>query len=336
MRTEDFFYELPEELIAKHPTRRREDSRMLVVDVAKGCWYHRAFRDFPTFVGREDLVVLNNSRVIKARLPLAGGGEALLIEPVEETNRRRWWALVRPGRKWRLGMEQSVGGTTARVVEIRENGERLLEFAREPDCEHYGEIPLPPYLHREAEAEDEERYQTVYATQAGSVAAPTAGLHFTPEILSRLPHAFVTLHVGPGTFLPVKAEDVSQHTMHEERYELLPENAQAIEKAARVFAVGTTVVRVLESQPPGPLRAHRGRTAIFIHPPFTFQRLDALLTNFHLPCSTLLMLVAALAGRELILEAYADAVREKYRFFSYGDCMLLLRPRPGRPAFTDF
>lgn len=329
MKTGDFHYDLPPELIATHPTQRREDSRMLVVDVARGTWEHRLFREFPSFVTPDDVVVLNNSKVIKARLPMPeGSGEVLLVEPVEESDPLRWWALVRPGRKWRVGQEQSIAGTTARVLEIRHNGERLLEFAQPPDLEHYGEIPLPPYLHRAAEADDAERYQTVYAQAAGSVAAPTAGLHFTPEILQRLPHAFVTLHVGPGTFSPVKVEEVSEHRMHEERYELRAETIAAMEKARRVFAVGTTVVRVLESQPSGPLVAHRGRTSIFIYPPFNFQRIDALLTNFHLPGSTLLMLVSALAGRELILAAYAEAVREKYRFFSYGDCMLLLNSRP--------
>lgn len=336
MKTEDFSYDLPERLIAAEPAARREDSRMLIVDVARGCWRHGFFRDFPKYVGEQDLVVLNNSKVIKARLPMREPrGEVLLIEPagpdgVQEA--KRWWAMVRPGRKWREGMEWDVAGTRARVVGMRESGERLLEFAAPPDFQRHGEMPLPPYLGREALPGDDERYQTVFARHEGSVAAPTAGLHFSPEILAELPHAFVTLHVGPGTFQPVKSEDPRDHIMHEERYSLPAETVTAMENARRVFAVGTTVTRVLESQPPGPLKPGNGRTSIFIHPPYTFRRIDGLLTNFHLPRSTLLMLISALAGRELILEAYAEAVREEYRFFSYGDCMLLLRPRFPSPA----
>ena len=189
-------------------------------------------------------------------------------------------------------------------------------------------MPIPPYFHRPSDAQDRERYQTVYAHDPGSVAAPTAGLHFTPEILASIPHAFVTLHIGAGTFQPVKSDDLSGHRMHREHYTLPPETAARINETkasgGRIIAVGTTTTRVLESQPPGPLQGTVGSTEIFIHPPYEFHRVDALLTNFHLPGSTLLMLVSAFAGRDLIMEAYAEAIREKYRFFSYGDCMLIL------------
>jgi S-adenosylmethionine:tRNA ribosyltransferase-isomerase len=199
-----------------------------------------------------------------------------------------------------------------------------MEFGETPDLERHGHMPLPPYLGRGAEAADEERYQTVYAKNPGSVAAPTAGLHFTPEILAQIPHAFVTLHVGAGTFLPVKSETVAGHEMHEETYSISAETASRLNAAKRIVAVGTTVARVLESQPAGELHAVSGRTSIFIHPPYEFRHTGALLTNFHLPESTLLMLVSAMAGRETILRAYAEAIRERYRFYSYGDCMLIL------------
>ena len=205
-----------------------------------------------------------------------------------------------------------------------EDGTRIVRFETEPDLENLGHIPIPPYLGREDDAEDRVRYQTVYATVAGSVAAPTAGLHFTPEILAKLPHAFVTLHVGPGTFLPVRGENLDEHKMHGENYEIGQEAAEAINGAKRVIAVGTTSLRVLESLPAGPVAPGSGRTEIFIRPGFEFRHSNALLTNFHLPKSTLFVLVCALAGQELMQRAYAEAVREKYRFFSYGDCMLIL------------
>jgi S-adenosylmethionine:tRNA ribosyltransferase-isomerase len=221
-----------------------------------------------------------------------------------------------------------VAGTTATVSEVLDDGTRLLEFSAPPDLDHHGEMPIPPYFHRPADEQDKERYQTVYAKDPGSVAAPTAGLHFTKEILASLPHAFVTLHVGAGTFHPVKTDDVSEHRMHSEYYSLSEETAARINatktSGGRLVAVGTTTTRVLESQAPGPLTAASGSTDIFIRPPHRFRHIDVLQTNFHLPGSTLLMLVSALAGRELILEAYNEAVREKYRFFSYGDCMLIL------------
>jgi len=209
-----------------------------------------------------------------------------------------------------------------------EDGTRRIEFASAPDLEHYGTMPIPPYFNRKADEEDRERYQTVYASEEGSVAAPTAGLHFSKELLSRLPHTFVTLHVGVGTFRPVKTEDLTQHLMHKEHYTLAEATTRVITEAkemgGRIFAVGTTTARVLESQPPGTLTPSIGSTEIFIRPPYQFRHIDSLLTNFHLPGSTLLMLVSAMAGRELILSAYAEAVKEEYRFFSYGDCMLIL------------
>lgn len=321
-RLSDYHYELPAELIASRPPAERDSSRMMIVDRAAGTITHGWFRDFPGLLSDGDLVVLNDSRVIKARLISPGGGiEVFLLERVGP---RIWKCLTKPGRKTRPGAVVMAGGTRLVVTEVLEGGERLVAFDEEPDLERYGTVPVPPYLKRDADAEDEGRYQTVYAKSDGSVAAPTAGLHFTGEILARIPHAFVTLHVGAGTFLPVKTEKVADHVMHEERYEISGEAAQAINKARRVVAVGTTVTRVLESQPPGPIGACAGRTSIFIHPPFEFRRVGALLTNFHLPGSTLLMLVSAFAGHDLIRRAYGSAVSERYRFFSYGDCMLIL------------
>ena len=217
----------------------------------------------------------------------------------------------------------AIAGTTAEVVDVLPGGERIMQFDEAPNLEKHGHMPLPPYFKREAEKLDDERYQTVYANMPGSVAAPTAGLHFTPEILSRIPHAFLTLHVGAGTFLPVKTENITDHEMHEEGYSISAATASALNSAKRIVAIGTTATRVLESQPPGPIQPCEGRTRIFIHPPYKFQKTGALLTNFHLPESTLLMLVSAFAGREVILNAYREAIKERYRFFSYGDCMLI-------------
>ena len=324
LRTEDYDYPLPEALIAAHPAPRREEARMLVVHRKEGRWEHRSFGEFPSWVGREDVVVMNDTRVIRARLFSEDGRvELLLLEPVSAV---RWRCLVKPGKRMREGAEVVVGGVRGRVERVFEDGDRLVAFEEALDLERVGRLPLPPYFQRQAEAEDLERYQTVYARVEGSVAAPTAGLHFTPEILAAVPHAFVTLHVGAGTFRPVQAETITDHPMHTERYELPEETATAIQRARRVFAVGTTTTRVLEScaLAKGGQRTGPGRTNIFIHPPYEFRVVDALLTNFHLPKSTLLMLVSAFAGRELVLEAYREAVREKYRFYSYGDCMLLL------------
>lgn len=325
-RLSDYQYKLPPELIADRPAARRQDSRMLVVNRAEGTIGHCSFKDFPSYLTSQDLLVLNDSRVIPARLHDATGRIEMLL--LGQHDPLHWTAMVRPGKRMRLGASVEVAGTSATVIGIEEDGTRLLEFASPPDLERHGEMPIPPYFHRPADDSDKERYQTVYAQDPGSVAAPTAGLHFTPEILAALPHAFVTLHVGAGTFHPVKTEELSEHRMHREHYTLPQATADRInatkEAMGRIVAVGTTTTRVLESQPLGPLQAASGSTEIFIRPPYEFQRVDALLTNFHLPGSTLLMLVSAFAGRDLIMKAYEEAIREKYRFFSYGDCMLIL------------
>ncbi len=322
MLVSDFDFDLPPELIASRPLPDRDASRMMVVDRAAGEISHRSFRDFPSYLAPGDLVVLNDSRVIKARLRTPDQRtELLLLEPVDSS---AWKCLGKPGRRLRIGMSMEIAGTVATVRDILPDGERIVEFASAPDLEAHGAMPIPPYFRREADAEDDVRYQTVFADEPGSVAAPTAGLHFTPELLAALPHAFLTLHVGIGTFLPVKVDRVADHVMHEERYSISPEAAQAINSANRVVAIGTTASRVLESQPEGPIQPHSGATAIFIRPGYRFKHVGALLTNFHLPKSTLIMLVSALAGTDLIRRAYEEAVRERYRFFSYGDCMLIL------------
>jgi S-adenosylmethionine:tRNA ribosyltransferase-isomerase len=323
-RTSDYDYTLPPELVARYPAERREDSRMMVLDRATGGISHRAFADFPQFTGVGDLAVLNDTRVIPARVFTDDGRVELLL--LEQAGVNTWQAMVKPGRRARVGAVLVVGGVAGEVAGVLENGERVIRFGAALDLERVGSVPLPPYLGREAEALDEERYQTVFAREPGAVAAPTAGLHFTPEIWARVPHVFVTLHVGPGTFRPVQAGDLAEHRMHAERYEISPEAAEAVNAARRIVAVGTTTVRVLESRADaeGRVAPGAGSTDIFIRPPHEFRVVDALLTNFHLPKSTLLMLVSAFAGRELALRAYGDAVREGYRFYSYGDCMLIV------------
>jgi S-adenosylmethionine:tRNA ribosyltransferase-isomerase len=325
-RLSDYQYVLPPELVADRPAPRREESRMLVLHRESGEIEHLRFSDFAKFPAAQDLLVLNDTRVIPARLHDATGKIEMLL--LEKRDARHWTAMVNPGKKMRPGVSVETAGTSATVLEILGDGTRLLEFEAPPDLELHGTMPIPPYLHRAADAQDRERYQTVYARDPGSVAAPTAGLHFTGKILSSIQHSFLTLHVGAGTFRPVQTEDLSAHTMHAEHYTLPAETARRINNArdlgGRIIAVGTTTARVLESQPAGPLTGRNGSTDIFIRPPQQLQRIDALLTNFHLPGSTLLMLVSALAGRELILHAYAEAVRERYRFFSYGDCMLIV------------
>ena len=318
----DYFYELPEELIARCPSPERDGARMMVVDRSTGGISHRMFRDFPSFLRKGDHVVLNNSRVIKARLLAPESHIEIFL--LEQLGSRRWACLTKPGRKTRVGEIVPIAGTEARVLEVLPDGERIIEFSCEPDLEKSGHLPIPPYFKRDPDARDEERYQTVYASVAGSVAAPTAGLHFTPEILAHIPHSFLTLHVGAGTFRPVKTQRIEDHVMHEERYEISEATARALNNARRIVTVGTTAARVLESRREEKLTHCSGRTAIFIHPPYAFHRVGALLTNFHLPGSTLLMLVSAFGGMELVRRAYAEAVQERYRFFSYGDCMLLL------------
>jgi S-adenosylmethionine:tRNA ribosyltransferase-isomerase len=319
----DYDFHLPEELIASRPLDRRDASRMLVLDRATGSIAHRQFTDFPSYLRAGDLVVLNNSRVVRARMHSEDGRIEFLF--LEEVAPRRWKCLVKPGRRMRVGATCRAGGANLKVVAIEEpTGERIVEADGPIDFAHHGELPIPPYMHRGADEQDDTRYQTVFAQTDGSVAAPTAGLHFTPEILATIPHAFLTLHVGLGTFQPVKTENLDEHAMHEERYEISDSAATAINTANRIVAVGTTSTRVLESQPPGPIQPRTGRTSIFIRPPTELKRIGALLTNFHLPKSTLLMLVSAFAGRERILAAYEEAICERYRFFSYGDCMLIL------------
>jgi len=318
----DYHYDLPPELIATTPAARRDESRMLVLHRKSGRIEHRSFRDFPSYLREGDIVALNDSRVIKARLLTDPPGmEIFLLENLGGT---LWKCLAKPGRKLRPGTRLPIAGTTAEIAEVLPGGERIVKFDQPPDLEQHGHMPLPPYFKRQAGAMDAERYQTVFANAPGSVAAPTAGLHFTAEILSRIPHAFLTLHVGAGTFLPVKTEKIADHEMHEESYSINAPTAAALNSAKRIVAVGTTATRVLESQPPGPIRPCAGGTRIFIHPPYEFQKVGALLTNFHLPESTLLMLVSAFAGRKKILEAYNEAIRHSYRFYSYGDCMLLI------------
>jgi S-adenosylmethionine:tRNA ribosyltransferase-isomerase len=329
-RTSDYEYELPPELIATHPAARREQSRLLVYHRATEKLEHRRFDDLPDYLTPDDLLVLNDSKVRPVALATTDGRLEVLL--LEETSPQHWVALVKPGARAKPGMRLhfAAGAIEAEVLKTLPGGERVLRFFAPVDLAKIGEMPLPPYIRKrrgllgEAEHEpaDFERYQTVYARNEGSVAAPTAGLHFTPELLARFRHAFVTLHVGLGTFRPVKTEFLSDHEMHEELYSIPPDFEAAYESAPRIVAVGTTSARVLEAAPH--LRAGRGRTRIFIHPPYEFQRVDVLLTNFHLPHSTLLMLVSAFVGRERLLEIYREAVAQKYRFFSYGDAMLIL------------
>lgn len=350
MKVADFDYELPPELIAREPARPRDAARLLVHRVASARSTHARVSELERFLRPGDLLVLNDTRVLPARLfaRRASGGrvELLLSEPLAQ---RRWRALAHPARKLRPGEILEVEGGGARVLLVErpreESGEPALEWIVELEpragesveqlLERVGHVPLPPYVQRADRPSDRADYQTVYARNPGAIAAPTAGLHFTPELLARLEgggveRAFLTLHVGIGTFRPVEAQEVEGHRMHAESYVLPQETALAIERCrargGRVVAVGTTSVRVLESavDEEGRLAPGRGRTSIFLVPGHRFRQVDALLTNFHLPRSTLLMLVCAFAGRERMLALYAEAVRERYRFYSYGDAMLLL------------
>jgi S-adenosylmethionine:tRNA ribosyltransferase-isomerase len=324
LRTDDFDYALPEELIASRPLARRDASRMMVVNRAEGTITHRHFADFPTFQREGDLVALNNTRVVPSRF-FSDDGKIEIVR-LDGASPLVWKCLVRPGKKMRLGATTTLGGITAEVTGILEGGERIIRFEREIDIAKLGHLALPHYMKREDEAFDRERYQTVYAREDGAIAAPTAGLHFTPELVASLPHTFITLHVGVGTFAPVKADLVTKHRMHSERFAVSPEAADDLNAAARIVAVGTTVTRVLEHlhATHGRIVPGAGETDIFLYPPHQLKAIGALLTNFHLPKSTLLMLVSAFAGSDLIREAYRQAVSEKYRFFSYGDCMLVL------------
>ncbi len=336
MTLSEFSYRLPDELIARTPLEDRAASRMLIVDRKAGKWTDSRFRDLPSQLRPGDALILNDTRVMPARIfaSRAGGSapvEVLFLKPVNE-QRREWQVLVRPGRRLHEGSVLTFDDTLgAMVIAEGERGERTIRLMGggqlDDVLERLGHMPLPPYLKREDTPADRERYQTVYAKETGSAAAPTAGLHFTPEVLEQCRAAgaameTVTLHVGLGTFAPLNSDVVEQVRLHAERYRIAPETAERINAARRRLAVGTTSVRTLETWASrGELS---GETDLYIYPGFVFQKVDAMLTNFHLPESSLLLLVAAFAGKELILDAYRHAVREKYRFFSYGDCMLIL------------
>ncbi len=305
-------YELPPELIAQRPLDRRDDSRLLVYERLSGEIRHRRFHDLPDEL-HDELVVVNDTRVVPARLylrkPTGGQVEVLLVESL---GGGEWEALARPSRKLRAGLRLG----PVKLLEALGEGRWRIALKGEPA----GEAPLPPYIHEKLD--DPERYQTIFSEHLGSAAAPTAGLHFTPELLARLEIERITLHVGLDTFRPVAVEDLREHPLHGERYEVSPESWQRIEAAERVLAVGTTSVRVLETLARGAPLA--GRTSLFVYPPFEFKRVDALLTNFHLPRSTLLALVMAFAGVEETRELYRLAIAERYRFYSFGDAVLVL------------
>jgi S-adenosylmethionine:tRNA ribosyltransferase-isomerase len=330
----NYDYLLPEALIAKRPLPKRDESRMMVLHRDSKTIEHRQFRGLKTFLREGDLLVLNNTRVLAARR--FSDDHAVEFLFLEKLGPARWKCLVKPGRKIRIGATSKINNVPLRVEEILPEGERIVALAEDVDLYARGSMPLPPYIGRESDLADNERYQTVFAQTPGALASPTAGLHFTPEILSEIPHVFITLHVGTGTFRPVQSENISEHRMHPERFSISAEAAENINNARRIIGVGTTSVRALESaaRKTRLLKAVKfssdeiaeqvSETDIFIYPPFEFRLVDALLTNFHLPRSTLLMLVSAFAGREFLLRAYDEAIREGYRFYSYGDCMLIL------------
>jgi len=323
MLTTDFDYHLPPELIASAPLPDRAASRMLVIHRATGLIEHRHFSDLPSFLQPSDCVILNNTRVVPARFLTDDNREILRLKSHSPT---LWRCMVKPGKRFKLGHQVPLGAATGTVQEVFENGDRLIQWDRPVDEDRYGHLALPHYMARDEQPADRERYQTVFAAHEGSIAAPTAGLHFTPEMLATIPHTFVTLHVGVGTFQPVRAERIEDHVMHYEEYDVSAPAAAQIQSASRRLAVGTTAMRTLETiaRDHGQIIAARGETNLFITPGFQFQSVGALLTNFHLPKSTLMMLVSAFATRDLILEAYRQAVEHRYRFFSYGDCMLIL------------
>ncbi len=340
MKTSDFSYYLPEELIAQTPLEQRDSSRLLKLDRQSGRVEHHHFYEIINYLQPGDCLVMNDSRVLPARLlghrPTGGAVEVLLLR---DLGNKQWECLCKPGRKMQVGNEVIFGNgdLTATVVEVKEDGNRIVEFHYDgiflEVLERLGKMPLPPYI--KEELENQERYQTVYSREVGSAAAPTAGLHFTNELLDQIrakgvKTAFVTLHVGLGTFRPVKAENIHDHHMHSELCMMSAETAGILNetKAAggRVICVGTTSCRTLESlvNEDGSFEAKSKWTEIFIYPGYTFKAMDGLITNFHLPESTLVMLVSAFAGRENVLAAYEEAVREKYRFFSFGDAMCIL------------
>jgi S-adenosylmethionine:tRNA ribosyltransferase-isomerase len=338
----DFDYELPEELIAQAPLPERDASRLLVLPRREGQIQHRSVRDLPALLAPGDLLVANDARVIPARLRgrkqgTGGKVELLLVEPLGGAD---WLALGQAAKPLRAGQRVEVLGSAIEIVQIREGGELVVRLPIEGDAlwsflDEAGELPLPPYIRHAPGPQDRERYQTVFARERGSVAAPTAGLHFTPQLIARLAArgietASLVLHVGPGTFRPVEAGDVRQHRVEPERLLIPPETAEAVRRAReerrRVVAVGTTATRALESavETSGGVRAGEGETALVIVPGYRFRLVDALLTNFHLPRSSLLLLASAFAGRERVLAAYAQAVASGYRFYSYGDAMLVI------------
>lgn len=343
MHINDFDYYLPEEQIAQHPADKRDQSRLLVVHRKTDELEHKHFYDILEYLNPGDCLVMNNSKVIPARLfgvkEMTGAKvEFLLIKRIKDDI---WEAMVRPGKKLHVGDRVSFaedGALSAKIIEHSEGGTRIVSFEYEGDfhelLDRIGKIPLPPYIERVSDEEDKERYQTVYCKEEGSVAAPTAGLHFTEELMEKarqkgIKIAYVTLHVGIGTFRPVKCETIEEHKMHFEEYEIDEENAAIINETkksgGRIISVGTTSTRTVESAAvDGTVIAGRGNTDIFIYPGYQFKVIDSLITNFHLPKSTLLMLVSALYNRENILAAYKEAVDQKYRFFSYGDAMLIL------------
>jgi len=335
-RLSDYDYDLPRELIAQRPRERREDARMMVLHRAEQRIEHRQFCELKTFLRPGDLLVLNDTRVLPARRFSDDGAIEFLF--LERLDPNHWKCLVNPGRKMRVGATAKIDNVSLRVEEITDDGERIVALDEDTDVYSGGSMPLPPYIDRPSDDKDASRYQTVFAHAAGAVAAPTAGLHFTPEILREIPHTFVTLHVGAGTFLPVRSENMTEHRMHAERFSVSPQAADKINHARRIIAVGTTTVRVLETVAletrlakafgvkfnKRQIESQSGQTDLFIYPPFAFRVINALLTNFHLPRSTLLMLVSAFADREFLLRAYEEAIRERYRFYSYGDCMLIL------------
>lgn len=339
MKLSDFMYDLPEERIAQTPVEPRDHSRLMVIHRDTDQIEHKHFYDVIDYLNPGDVLVINDTRVIPARLygerPTGGACEVLLLRQLAP---KKWETLVKPGKKLKPGAEIVFGDgrLRGRVLETTDVGGRIVEFECEGTFEAaldaLGEMPLPPYIHEQLE--DRERYQTVYARHEGSAAAPTAGLHFTPELLNRIREKGidvvpVLLHVGLGTFRPVKVENIEEHHMHSEYFEVTEDAARRInaarERGGRIVAVGTTSVRTLESAAEnGQLVAKRGETSIFIKPGYQYQMVDALITNFHLPGSTLMMLVSALYDREKIISAYELAVKEKYRFFSFGDAMLIL------------
>lgn len=340
MKTHDFWYDLPEELIAQTPLQKRDTSRLLVMDRVTGAVSHKHFYDIIDYLRPGDCLVLNDSRVLPARLlghrPTGGAVEVLLLQDLGE---KKWECLCKPGRKMQVGCEVIFGNgeLTATVTEVKEDGNRVVEFHYEgiflEVLERLGKMPLPPYI--KEDLQDQERYQTVYSREVGSAAAPTAGLHFTNELLDRIRKkgvktAFVTLHVGLGTFRPVKAEQITDHHMHSELCMLSEETAAILNETraagGRIVCVGTTSCRTLESlvNEDGTFEAKSKWTEIFIYPGYDFKAMDGLITNFHLPESTLVMLVSAFAGREHVLNAYEEAVKERYRFFSFGDAMCIL------------